>query len=138
MKMNVNRNVGNKIRSVRKQKKIKTAVLAKALNVSESEIRHLENGIRSVKEKHLSVIADTLNVSESFLVDRHINGYNDLIHILFEMEEITPIVLNENGLVFMDDVMQQMLAEWRKMYQGNQNGAISDDAYLEWKMNYVP
>ena len=69
MKDNYVKEVGERIRKVRKQRKISMKELGSRIGVSESTISRYENGSMSMPFNQIKPIADALNVSAKYLLD---------------------------------------------------------------------
>ena len=69
MKDNYVKEVGERIRKVRKQRKISMKELGSRIGVSESAISRYENGSMSMPFNQIKLIADALNVSAEYLLD---------------------------------------------------------------------
>ena len=69
MKDNYVKEVGERIRKVRKQRKISMKELGSKIGVSESAISRYENGSMSMPFNQIKLIANVLNVSPEYLLD---------------------------------------------------------------------
>ncbi|MBR5371744.1 MAG: helix-turn-helix transcriptional regulator [Oscillospiraceae bacterium] len=131
---------GNKIRSIRKRKKIKTSELANVCGVSESEMRHLENGTRIITEAQIEKVAERLQVSPAALRSRGIVDYSDIMHILFEISSIAGIspFVTEDGtyLKVEDPALISAICAWKEIEDKLQNQEISPKEWLSWLDNF--
>ncbi len=65
------KNIGDNIKSIRKQKGISQKELAKALNVSQAAVSQFEKGSTSLKLGTIQKIATALDVPYLYLIDTH-------------------------------------------------------------------
>lgn len=130
---------GTKIRAIRSRKNMSAKRLGELVGVNESAIRNYENGTRNVADDKLAQIADKLEVPKETLVDRQINSYADVIHILFELSEIfefTPIALPQEPKYVVstrDEVLQRALEMWFEKRRQWEQGKISPEEFQNWK-----
>lgn len=129
---------GRKIKRIRLHKKIAVAELAEAAGVNEAAIRNYEVGYRQASRDKLELIAQKLGVPVEMLIDRQIDNYNDVMHILFELSEkydLVPIELpqepkyaiqTKNGLIL------QALQAWYNERRRWENGDITQAELQEW------
>lgn len=138
---------GNKIRKIRKKKKIKTSELAQVCGVSESEMRHLENGTRIITDTQIDKIAEKLEVSPASLRSRQITSDLDIIHILYEIEQngfIIPTAvsidsdssLTKYGVCMQTPLLNEAIRQWCQKRELWEKKQISDDEYQEWKDSF--
>ena len=131
---------GNKIRSIRKRKKIRTAELAKACGVSESEMRHLENGTRIITDAQIEKAAECLHVSPAALRSRNIENYTDVMHLLFELVThtgIQPVITEEGTFIkIVEPALVSSIKAWIEVRDKLHNDEISAKEWLAWEDDF--
>lgn len=131
---------GEKIRSIRKRKKIKTSELAKACGVSESEMRHLENGTRMITEAQIQKAAECLQVSPAALRSRNIADYTDIMHLLFELAthaDIKPLITEEGTFLKIGDpALIASIKAWMETRDKFHHDEISLKECISWEDNF--
>lgn len=131
---------GNKIRSIRKRKKIRTSELAKACGVSESEMRHLENGTRMITEAQIEKVAECLQVSPAALRSRNIVDYTDIMHLLFEVAtyaDIKPIITDEGTFLKIENpALIASIKAWLETRDKFYHDKISLKECISWEDNF--
>lgn len=89
----MNKDLGEKVKLIRKRRKLKQDDLAEFLNLSRSQISNLESGRRNLSLKQLEKLCDYFQVDMSyFLMSETTDSCLDLIEkakVLFESEELT-------------------------------------------------
>lgn len=137
-KENKQNGTGTKIRKIRTQKKISAFDLGNVAGVNETAIRNYETGYRKVSNDKLLLISEKLGVPVETLVDRQINSYMDVIHILFELSEkyeFVPIELPQEpryAIQTKDTVILQALQAWYDKRRQWENGSISRAEFQDW------
>ena len=131
---------GNKIRSIRKRKKIRTVELANACGVSESEMRHLENGTRIITDAQIEKAADCLQVYPAALRSRNIADYTDVMHLLFELATYTnikPLVTDEGTFLKIGDpALISSIKAWIETREKLYHDEITIKEWLSWEDNF--
>ena len=131
---------GNKIRSIRKRKKIRTSELAKACGVSESEMRHLENGTRIITEAQIEKAAECLQVSPAALRSRNIADYTDIMHLLFELAthaDIKPLITDEGTFLKIGDpALISSIKAWLETKDKFYHNEITIKECMRWEDNF--
>ena len=79
--------IGDKIRFYRTLRGYTQADLGKMVDLPGDRIRQYENDVRTPKADMLKAIADALNVDVAALSDINITSEEDIMHILFELED---------------------------------------------------
>ena len=79
--------IGNKIRFFRNLRGYTQDELGQKIGLQGDRVRQYENGIRTPKEDMLRSIADALDVDVAALSDINIKSEEDIMHILFELED---------------------------------------------------
>lgn len=89
----MNKDLGEKVKLIRKRRKLKQDDLAEFLNLSRSQISNLESGRRNLSLKQLERLCDYFQVDMSyFLMSETTDSCLDLIEkakVLFESKELT-------------------------------------------------
>lgn len=131
---------GQKIRSIRKRKKIRTADLAKICGVSESEMRHLENGTRIITEAQIEKAAEGLQVPPAALRARNIADYSDIMHILFEIHsdaQIEPVVTDDGVYLKINDPsLATSIQAWNEIIDKFRRNEITIHDRIEWEDHF--
>lgn len=133
-----NNNTGTKIRRLRNQKKISASELGVIAGVNETAIRNYERGYRQVSNEKLELIAQGLGVPLETLVDRQINNYTDVIHILFELSEqyeFEPIAIPQKPQYVIqtkNETMLQAIQAWYDKRRQWETGSITQVEFKEW------
>lgn len=90
--------IGNKIRFFRNLRGYTQDELGQKIGLQGDRIRQYENGVRTPKEDMLLSIADALDVDVAALSDINIKSEEDIMHILFELEDNYSInIEKQNG-----------------------------------------
>ena len=79
--------IGNKIRYYRNLRGYTQEELGQKIGLQGDRVRQYENGIRTPKADMLKAIADALDVDVTALSDINITSEEDIMHILFELED---------------------------------------------------
>ena len=133
---------GAKIRKLRIRKDIPAADLGNAAGVNDTAIRNYEVGYRQITSEKLSLIAQKLNVPVESLIDRQINSYADVIHILFELSdayEFIPVMLPQEpkyAILTKDETVIQALQAWYEKRREWETGIITQVQYQDWKDSF--
>lgn len=121
--------IGNKIRCIRKFRGCTQAELGKMVGLSGDRIRQYENDIRKPKEELLKKLAIALKVNLAAISDTNISNFDDVMHILFLLEDVLKISINKNNnqySLIINDIMQSKTSLIIKlMTELIQNGVIN-------------
>ena len=79
--------IGDKIRFYRTLRGYTQADLGKMVSLPGDRIRQYENDVRTPKADMLEALADALDVDVAALSDINITSEEDILHILFELED---------------------------------------------------
>lgn len=142
--------VGEKIRIIRKFRNISLEELGIAIGFEKksaaNRMTQYETNYRVPKKDILLKIAKTLNVNPlNFFVG--ITGIaEDIIQILFWLDESNPDAVNlfqldsrpesPMGLFFRHETIDALLREWVIRKSALNRSEITRDKYFEWKLNY--
>ena len=84
--MNIKKELGEKIRRVRKRKGLTQEQLAEIINISSRNLSNIELGINFPKAETLEKILDALNIStEELFANNHIKSSKELIEKITEL-----------------------------------------------------
>lgn len=100
-----------------------------------------ENNYREPSEERLKEIAELYEVSVNAIKKYDFNNPIDAIYNLMWLEEEFPYYeLNLDCSKFKVTSynlnVQKGIKEWKKMREKRESGEISDEEYLEWKLNF--
>lgn len=100
-----------------------------------------EKGDRNPKDERVREIAKLLNVSFNSLKKYDYKKTEDLIYLLFWLEEYIPNYrLDLSQINNINDpkikVLLESLIEWKKQKNKRDNHEITYEEYLNWKLNY--
>ena len=103
--------VGQRIRRLRKRKRMSQATLAELTDVSATYISHLENGMKFVTVETLIAIANALGVSTDVILCDSLD--NQLAPCMAELEYILKDCTNHERRVILDTIrgLKQSLRE---------------------------
>ncbi|MBM5604538.1 XRE family transcriptional regulator [Listeria seeligeri] len=145
--------VGSRIRRVRKFRDMTQKELGIALGYDEKSadvrITQYETGTRTPKIDVLNAMAEVLNVNVLSLKEPTLYSAEDILSILFEIDEETNVNLfdiednNDSsnsdtniGVVINYRILQDFLKEWKLRKQELNDGIITKSEYTEWKINW--
>lgn len=100
-----------------------------------------ETNYRSPSKGRLKEIAELYEVSINAIKKYDFNNPIDVIYSLMWLEEEFPYYdINLDCSKFNKSTynlyVQNGIKEWKKMRYKRENGEISDDEYIEWKLNF--
>ena len=89
----------------------------------------------------LKEIAELYEVSVNAIKKYDFNNPIDVIYNLMWLEEEFPyyeIIFDNDGYekTNYNEIVKNAIREWRQIKEKRENLEISDDEYLEWKLNY--
>lgn len=141
--------IGDKIRRIRKLRGITQKELGIAVGFDEKSadvrIAQYEIGTRTPKQDLVEKFAEVLDVNPLFISNPEILGAEDILLLLFELDEHYPISIQDctdedgnkrKGVVFNSILMTDLLAEWQRRKKDLADGIISKAEYTEWKLNH--
>lgn len=141
--------VGERIKYFRKLKGLTQKELGLLMGFEEKNasmrILQYEKGIRTPSKKTLLKLTEILGVSQYVFEVQDLESELVLIHVLFELENIWDIDIEQVGayfiLHFADDepvnpLLYDHLSAWRDMKEKYKNKEISQTEYNEWKNTY--
>ena len=84
--MNLKKELGEKIKRVRKQRNLTQETLAEMVDISPRSLSNIELGVSFVKAETLEKILDSLNIStEELFANNHIKSNHELIREIDKM-----------------------------------------------------
>ena len=138
--------IGEKIKIARSLRGYTQKQLGMMTNLSDVRIRQYELNIRTPKEAQLVAIADALGVSNQFFRSIEMDSNDDIMHILFELEDLKGLgiekISNANGktkeiiLKFHDKPLNERIDQWYKKRADFEAGKLSRDEYDLWKARF--
>lgn len=132
--------VGEKIKKIRQLRGLTQAQLATLVGLPVARIKQYEINVRNPKPAQLQEFASALGVSTEFLTNHNIDTYNDIKHILLELEDTFGLKLLESEgqtvISFNDRELLQFLNEWKNAKQGANSNSETLKEYELWKATY--
>lgn len=136
--------VGEKIRVLRLQEKWSQKRLAIELGVSETTIRNYEAGRVSVREKHMQKLAQIFDVDISALGENKIASYNDVMQLLFMLEDeyglatsnIEHVLPDDAVLVFNKRTLQEYINVWHKKRNELERANSDKEELQAWELKF--
>ena len=100
-----------------------------------------ENNYREPSEGRLKEIAELYEVSINAIKKYDFTNPIDVVYNLMWLEEEFPyyeIIFDNDGYekTNYNEIVQNAIREWQQMKVKRENQEISDDEYLEWKLNF--
>lgn len=139
-------NIGERIKLVRKLRGMKQEELAGKIGLTADEngrtrISQYENGKRTPKEDMLEKISEALQVKSLYLSNKEHTSTLDFVFTLFEYDNDIPITVkkeNDRYLLDLDNcIFDDFFEKWIQMKTDLNDGKISKEVYMEWKINYT-
>lgn len=141
--------IGEKIKRLRKLRGITQKELGVAIGFDEKSadvrIAQYETGTRTPKQDLVEKIAEVLDVNPLYINNPEILGAEDIMLLLFELDEHYPISIEDcedkdgntrKGVCFGSILMTDLLSEWQRRKKDLADGKISKAEYTEWKINH--
>ena len=144
--------VGEKIKRIRKFRRLTQRELGSRIgfddNTADVRIAQYESGTRRPKDDLLKKIAAALNVSYRSLCEPCSYSEEDVMYLLFELEEhyMTQIwnlpELDESfsinhAVQIRSPQLEKYITEWKREREKLAHGIISRSEYMEWKLNVI-
>ena len=136
-------NTGERIKTARNFRGMTMKELGEALDYpyksADIRISQYETGKRSVRRDVIDKMAAVLNVSPEALIGPEGYEENDVMRILFDLEERGyEIDIHKKGERVVVEILANGLTdrvvEWKKVKTRLKLGRMSERAYLEWKL----
>lgn len=137
--------IGEKIKIARNLRGYTQKQLGTITNLSDVRIRQYELNIRTPKESQLSAIAGALGVSVNFFCSLETDSSDDVMHILFELEDQKGLTLEvestENKsekivLRFYDRSLNERIERWYRKRTDFEEGKLSREEYDLWRARF--
>ena len=139
--------IGERIRFVRKLKGMTQMELAEKVGLGNDDnartrISQYENGIRTPKEETLEKISEALGVTSLYLSTKDRTYAYDVCMFLFEIDNLSNIkIKKEDEETYWLDInytyyFKEMYDEWMKKKSELEQGLITKEEYIMWKINY--
>lgn len=93
-----------------------------------------ETGSRMPSKERLKDLASILLTNINLIKQYDFKNKSDIIYFLLWLEELYPDLRID--LSTDDEMMNQFFYEWNSKRRKRENGQISYDKYLEWKITY--
>ena len=130
-------NTGKKIKLIRTMRSLTQKALAEKGGTHEVMIRKYEIGKAVPKDEQLKKIAMALEVNTNSLREFEVNDDNDVLPMLFAIDEAFPITFKEidgvPGIFFENDSLNHFLSDWQAMKELMEMGRQNEDNYQLWK-----
>lgn len=138
--------IGQRIRFVRLFRGMKQEELAEKIGLGGGEngrtrISQYENGKRTPKEDLLEKISDALQIDSLYLSSKEKTDALDLVFTLFDWDEggLPVEIIEHDGKLLLDlnnPLFSDFLLQWANKKADLKSKKISNDDYIEWKINY--
>ena len=137
--------IGNKIRFYRNLRGYTQEELGEKIGLKGDRVRQYENGIRTPKADMLKTIADALDVDIAALSDINISSSEDIMHILFELEDNYLIDIEKvdgKAVIVVDDkaacnsVLNTYLNYWydkKQVFSVDKHAYYKDPRLIEYR-----
>ena len=136
--------VGDRIKRVRNMRGLTQKELGLAIGFDENSadvrIAQYESGTRTPKEDMLKKIAKILDVNFRSLYEPTLYAAEDLMYMMFELDEHYKISLSEQSkkinIGFDSKLLNDFMREWLLRKQELADDIITKEEYNEWKLNW--
>lgn len=138
--------IGNRIRFVRQLRGMTQLELATKIGLPDNEsgrirITRYETGKSIPKEDTLEKISDALNINSLYLSTKEHTPLLDLTFFLFELDMDKSILINKKDNHYFIDfdnwILNNLFEEWMQKKEDLNEGKITEEEYIEWKINYT-
>ncbi len=137
---------GKRIEHARKAKGLTQAQLGGAIGKTKSAIGNYEQGTREPNAETLHAIAEALGVTPMSLVDHGLDTVQDVLEVLFQMEEagfgIEPVSVGSAVAIAIDPSaphapkLEMALEKWAEQREAVKKGELSEYEYALWRGSY--
>ncbi|WP_102338118.1 helix-turn-helix domain-containing protein [Collinsella provencensis] len=135
--------VGENIRRYREARGMSATGLAEKAGMTGDEILHCEDGELLPSEDQVAAIAQALDVSPRMLADHGINGANDLVAALLQLEDEFGLVPDMcDGGLWIDHTaknaqeVDSAIGAWGVMRHRLITGEITQEEYDAWRRKF--
>ncbi len=122
------------------------AELGERIGKGKSLIWNYETGYRTPDRQALQAIADALGVTAQSLEDRHLDSVQDVLEVLFRMEEagfgIEPVRVGSAMAIAVDPdaphapKLEMALERWAEQRDALKDGRVSEREYAVWRGSF--
>lgn len=137
---------GKRIEHARKAKHMTQAQLGKAIGKTQGAVANYEAGLREPDAETLHAIAEALSVSPTSLVDHGLDTVQDVLEVLFQMEEagfgIEPVSIGSAVAIVVDPSaphapkLEMALEKWARQRDAVKKGELSKYEYALWRGSF--
>ena len=137
---------GERIERARKAAKLTQHQLAERIGKTKSAIANYESGYRDPDKQTLAAIADALDVTVQSLEDRHLDSVQDVMEVLFQMEEqgfgIEPVRIGSSVAIAVDPEaphapkLEMALEKWAEQRAAMKGGTLPEYEYVIWRGSF--
>ena len=125
-----------------KQQQLAEKILIGSAENGTTRNNQYQNGKRTPKEDLLEKISDALQIDSLYLSSKEKTDALDLVFTLFDWDESgLPIeIIEHDGKLLLDlnnPLFSDFLLQWANKKADLKSKKISNDDYIEWKINYT-
>lgn len=132
--------IGEKIKKARQLRGWTQNQLATILSLPVSRIQQYEANIRNPKPAQLEEFAKALGVSFEYLRNHNLDSYNDIKHVLLELEDTFGLIVTMHDdsyvLEFKDMELSDFLKQWYNAKNNSNRNTQTIKEYEIWKATY--
>lgn len=137
---------GDRITKARKAAGLTQAQLAEKIGRARTAIANYESGLREPDAQVLEAIAKALDVTVQSLEDKHLDSVQDVLEVLFQMEEqgfgIEPVRIGSAVAIAVDPdaphapKLEMALEKWAEQRNALRDRRISEYEYAIWRGSF--
>lgn len=137
---------GERIAAARKAAGVTQLQLAERIGKTKSAIANYESGFREPDGETIDAIAKVLGVTPQSLEDRHIDSVQDVLEMLFQMEEqgfgIEPVRIGSAVAIAVDPEaphapkLEMALEKWAEQREAVKGGMLPEYEYAIWRGSF--
>lgn len=132
--------IGEKIKKARQLRGWTQKQLATILELPVSRIQQYESNVRNPKDSQLEEFAKALGVSFEYLKNHNLDSYNDIKHVLLELEDTFGLNITQNNdsyvIEFNDMELSDFLKQWYNAKANSKKSTQTLKDYELWKATY--
>lgn len=134
--------VGEKIKFARTLADVTQKELASLTGISEEQIKQYEINTRVPRKEKLESIASALGISKAFFINHNIEDETQIMFMLYEMQIQTEFgvkvieIENNYGIIFEDNIVNELLEELYEKQEAVKSGEISKLDFKWWQLTY--